>query len=128
MFATCVALAGWRSAKQHILWKEIPKMGQHGILNNTGPPTRHEPASVLRARASEYRRMGARASSTRDARALDDLAVRLFELAHEREFEERIATLEFDPLSGLPSHQALKIAADVARGNYVFPETLLHPV
>jgi len=72
--------------------------------------------------------MGARASSTRDARALDDLAVRLFELAHEREFEERIATLEFDPLSGLPSHQALKIAADVARGNYVFPETLLHPV
>ena len=43
-------------------------MGQHGILNNTGPPTRHEPASVLRARASEYQRMGARASSTRDAR------------------------------------------------------------
>ena len=50
-------------------------------------PARREPAGVLYARASEYRRMAATASTEVDAQALGDLAVRFNALADEREFE-----------------------------------------
>ena len=90
--------------------------------------SQHEPASVLRAKASEYRRMAATACNTTDLRALDDLAVRLTELAEERAAEERMATLGPVEPTLLPSLQALRMATEIVRKGYVFPETILHPV
>jgi two-component system, cell cycle response regulator CpdR len=103
-------------------------MNRRSMMNDTDVPGRREPAGVLYARASEYRRMAATARTEVDARALDDLAVRFNALADEREFEERMARLEIEAPSYLPSPQALKTAADAARRNYAYPETMLHPV
>jgi two-component system cell cycle response regulator CpdR len=91
-------------------------------------PARREPAGVLYARASEYRRMAATASTEVDAQALGDLAVRFNALADEREFEERMARLAIEAPSSLPSPQALKMATDAVRRNYAYPETMLDPV
>jgi CheY-like chemotaxis protein len=96
-------------------------------VRDTVPP-RHEPASVLLARASEFRRMAASAGSSKDMRALDDLAVRFTALAHEREFEERMAILQSGTLSGLPSPQALKLATEAVRRSFSCPDVLQHPV
>ena len=90
--------------------------------------SRHEPASVLHARASEYRRMAATAGNATDLRALDDLAVRFTELAEERAAEERMATRGAVEPTVLPSLQALKMATDIVRKGYILPETMLHPV
>lgn len=103
-------------------------MNRRLMMNGTDVPARHEPASVLYARASEYRRMATTASTEVDARALGDLAVRFTALADEREFEERLTRRETEPPSCLPSPQALKIALDAARRNYAYPETMLNPV
>ena len=102
-------------------------MNRWVTMNDTDVPARHEPAGVLYARASEFRRMAATASTEVDARALGDLAVRFTALADEREFEERMARLEIESASSLPSPQALQIALDAARRNYAYPETTLHP-
>jgi len=97
-------------------------------MNYSDVPARREPAGVLYARASEYRRMATTASTAVDAHALGDLAVRFTALADEREFEERLARLQIESPSSLPSPQALKIALDATRRNYAYPETMLDPV
>jgi CheY-like chemotaxis protein len=103
-------------------------MNDRGILNAAHIYSLHEPASVLRARASEYRRMAATACNTPDLRALDDLAVRFTELAEERGAEERMATLGAVRPTLLPSLQSLAMAAEIVRKGYILPETMLHPV
>jgi len=103
-------------------------MDRRSKMNDTDVPARREPAGVLYARASEYRRMAATASTEVDAQALGDLAVRFNALADEREFEERMTRLEIEAPSYLPSPQALKMSTDAARRNYACPETMLHPV
>jgi CheY-like chemotaxis protein len=110
------------------LAEEMFKMNDRMIMNAAHVYTRHEPASVLRARASEYRRMAAMACKTTDLRALDDLAVRFTELAEERAAEERMSTREPVRPNPLPSLRALTIATEIVRKGYIRPETILHPV
>lgn len=103
-------------------------MNDRTTMNAVHVYSQHEAASVLRARASEYRRMAATACNTTDLRALDDLAVRFMELAEERAAEERMAALGPVRPTPLPSLQALRMATEIVRKGYILPETMLHPV
>jgi CheY-like chemotaxis protein len=113
------------------------------MVNNTAK-TAHVPLSQhtigeLHARALELQRMALAASNTADMQALVALAGRFHALAERRENVAPGATealaprptdvtwLGADRPVGLPSVEALQMAADAMSRHYVLPETMLHP-
>ncbi len=122
------------------------------MVNDTAK-TAHVPLSrhtikELRARALELQRMALAAGSAADMQALVALAGRFQALAERREnvapgateglalrstdvkwlgADERTERLGADTPLGLPSVEALQMAADAMSRHYVLPETMRHP-
>ena len=112
-------------------------------------PLSQHTVKELQARALELQRMALTASSAADMRALVALAGRFHALAERREnvargapeaqaprstdvawfgAGKRAAMLGSDRPLGLPSVEALQLAADALSRHYVLPETMQHPV